>query len=84
MPSASLKLNNEILRSLSQNCNKSFTLEELTSMVSPYSGPIDSYNDTIAVERESQARVLEALLFLSDHGLVFLDPLTDQSCFKIK
>jgi len=84
MPSASLKLNNEILRSLSQDCNKRFTLEELTNMVSPIADPIYRYNDTIAVERESQARVLEALLFLADHGLVFLDPLTDQSCFKIK
>ena len=83
MPSTSLKLKNEILRSLTQNCNKSFTLEELTSMVSPYQDFIDTYNDTIAVEREIQARVLEALLFLADHGLIFLDPLTDQSCCKI-
>ncbi len=82
MPFAFLKLNNEILRSLSQNCNENFTLEELTNMVIPYPDSIDSYNDPIAVERENQARVLEALLFLADHGLIFLNPLTDQSCFK--
>ncbi len=84
MPFASLKLNNEILRSLSQDCNKSFTLEELTKMVSPIADCIDRYNDTIVLERENQARVLEALLFLADHGLIFLNPLTDQSCFKIR
>lgn len=84
MPFACLKLNNEILRSLSQNCDKSFTLEELTKMVSPNADCIYTYSELIAMERENQARVLEALLFLADHGLIFLDPLTEQSCFKIR
>jgi hypothetical protein len=82
MPHKSFKLNNEILRSLAQNHNRSFTLEELTTMVSPYPDLVISNNDPIAVERENQARVLEALLFLADHGLIFLNPFTDQSCIR--
>lgn len=82
MPHTSLQLNTKIFRSLAQNYNKSFTLEELTKMVNLNSNFMDSNNEPVALERENQAKVLEALLFLADHGLIFLNPLTDQSSIK--
>ena len=82
MPHTSLQLNIKIFRSLAQNYNKSFTLEELTKMVNLNSNFMDSNNEPVALERENQAKVLEALLFLADHGLIFLNPLTDQSSIK--
>lgn len=82
MPGTSLKLNSEIFRSLAQNYNKSFTLEELTELVSPCFNLSNRNNQNRALERESQAKVLEALLFLADHGLILLNPLTDQSSIK--
>jgi hypothetical protein len=48
-----------------------FPLSELTHA--------ESY---IAAERENQAMVLDALLFLFENGQIFLDPITDESSMR--
>lgn len=84
MPDISLKLNNKIFCTLAQNYNKSFTLEELTKIVSSHFDLANSYSEDLSLEREKQAKVLDALIFLADNGLIFLNPLTDESSIKIR
>ncbi|MWB93052.1 hypothetical protein GON26_01645 [Flavobacterium sp. GA093] len=83
MPDISLKLNNKILCTLTQNYDKSFTLEELTKTVLPHFERMNINNENLSLEREKQANVLDALIFLADNGLIFLNPLTDESSIKI-
>lgn len=79
-----LKLNNKILLNLAQNYNKSFTLEQLTKIVNPHYDFINSSNNAnIALVIAHPAEVLETLIFLADHGLIVLNPLTDQSTMRI-
>lgn len=83
MPDISLKLNNKIFCTLAQNYNKSFTLEELTKTILPHFDMMNINNENLCLEREKQAKVLDALIFLADNGLIFLNPLTDESSIKI-
>lgn len=83
MPDISLKLNKKILCTLVQNYDKSFTLEELTKIISPLFDLMNIDNGNLSVERENQATVLDALIFLADNGLIFLNPITDESSIKI-
>lgn len=83
MPDLSLELNKKVFCILIQNYNKSFTLEELTKIVNPYFDLMNTDNENLSVERENQAKVLDALIFLADNGLIFLNPHTDESSLKI-
>lgn len=83
MRDISLKLNKKILSTLIQNYDKSFTLEELTKIISPLFDLMNIDNGSLFVERENQATVLDALIFLADNDLIFLNPLTDESSIKI-
>ncbi|MFH6957316.1 hypothetical protein ACHRV1_07915 [Flavobacterium aquidurense] len=83
MPDILLELNKKVFCILIQNYNKSFTLEELTKIVSPYFDLMNNDNENLFVERENQANVLDALIFLADNGLIFLNPHTDESSIKI-
>lgn len=74
----------KVLRILAQNFNKSFTLEELTSIVFPAYSNYDRILDTISIDREFQSKVLDTLILLERQGLINLNSLTDESCIKIK
>jgi hypothetical protein len=76
-----LELSNKILKILTLDHTKSYTLEELTSIININSCEL---SDSKALEREIQALVLDTLIFLESDGLIFLDPLTDKSQIKIK
>jgi hypothetical protein len=70
------ELSNEILKILSQNHTKTYTLEELTANVFGSS--------STSQERENQARILEALILLENEELIFLNSFTDESQINIK
>jgi hypothetical protein len=74
MQSKTFNLFETVLHVLAQKYNKSYSLEDLTAIVSCIS--IDQYFDKVAIvaideERENQAEVLEALIRLNDIGLSF-------------
>ncbi|SFE08488.1 hypothetical protein [Flavobacterium phragmitis] len=70
-------LSDLILAILSENFDKHFTLEELTSLVRP-----SADNGNPDVHRLNQAEVLDQLLILDDQGLLELNPDTDRSCMR--
>lgn len=69
----------KILTILSGNPKKSYDLEYLTSFVIPC-----SHQPNLWIQRGYQAEVLDALILLDNHGLIILDPVSDQSVISIK
>ena len=69
----------KILNILSRNPKKSYDLEDLTSCVIPC-----SHQQNLWIQRGYQAEVLDALILLDNHGLIILDPVSDQSVITIK
>lgn len=65
----------KILKILTQNYNKNYTLAELTNAVAPICNLSD--------ERKNQAKVLEVLILLNDINLVILNSDSDMSSFYI-
>ncbi|MBP1223020.1 hypothetical protein [Flavobacterium sp. 1355] len=76
-----LGLHEKIICILAENYNKIYSLEKLTNMVFPLS-ELTHAESYIAAERENQAMVLDALLFLFENGQIFLDPITDESSMR--
>ena len=62
----------------------SYTLEELTSLLTPIFNVSTKFPNNIPTEAENQARVLEALIVLNDEGHIFLNSSTDKSSITIK
>ncbi|MEP6804661.1 MAG: hypothetical protein ABI892_09065 [Flavobacterium sp.] len=69
------ELSNEILKILSQNHTKTYSLEELTTNVFNSSSK--------SQERENQARVLDALILLESEESISLNSFTDESQINI-
>ena len=84
MPQKSLVLRGMILEVLTENYNRSYTLEELSEIIIPASHCMTLVDDAVSSEKVNQALVLEALLYLADNNLIILDDLTDQSIIKIR
>jgi hypothetical protein len=70
------QLSNEILKILSQNHTKKYTLEKLTANVFS--------NSSKSQELENQAIVLDALILLDSEELISLNSITDESQINIK
>ncbi|KQO30722.1 hypothetical protein ASF10_22220 [Flavobacterium sp. Leaf82] len=70
------ELSNKILKILTQNHDKTFTLEELTAIVINNSS--ERLNNTPR-KRENQARILDTIIVLESEGLIFLNSFTDES-----
>ncbi|KIQ25388.1 hypothetical protein RT99_00170 [Flavobacterium sp. MEB061] len=75
-----IELLEKVLKILAQNPSKSYSLEELTMALIPY----DLLNHDISLEREYQARVLNALISLDDQSMIALNPNTDESSIKLE
>lgn len=59
------------------------TFEELTKLVTSVPN-VSKFDDNIAFERENQAKLLDALVFMNSEGYIFLNSDTDQSLITIK
>ncbi len=59
------------------------TFEELTKLVTSVPN-VSKFDDDIAAERENQAKLLDALVFMNSEGYIFLNSDTDQSLITIK
>ena len=60
------------------------TLEELASFVIPPYNVLRTFRENIAAQRESHAKILDALIALEDQGYIVLNQATDQSSITIK
>ena len=67
-----------ILRILSENHDKSLSLDELENYVSLQQKNCFE-NGKIAQQLENQSIILDHLILLDSQGLIFLDPETDRS-----
>lgn len=74
----------KVLQVLADRYGNSFTLEELTSLLTPVFNSTTSFYRSISNENENQARVLEALLLLNSKGHIFLNSISDKSTISIK
>jgi hypothetical protein len=74
----------KILHILAGRYTTSYTLEELTSLLNPASNSSVPNTYRIYIDRENQARIIEALLLLNDQGHIFLNSQTEESCITIK
>ncbi|MBS7233709.1 hypothetical protein KHA90_22085 [Flavobacterium psychroterrae] len=74
----------KILQILADKYGMSCTLEELTSLLTPVFNATTPFKDIISIEKENQARVLDALLLLNSEGYVFLNSSSDNSSISIK
>ncbi|WKL48891.1 hypothetical protein Q1W71_03695 [Flavobacterium pectinovorum] len=72
----------KVLQILADRYGNSFTLEELTSLLTPVLNSTTSFKESIS--NENQARVLDALLFLNSKGHIFLNSISDKSTISIK
>ncbi|KUJ59540.1 hypothetical protein AR687_22615 [Flavobacteriaceae bacterium CRH] len=70
------ELSDEILKILTQNYNKTYTLEKLTSII--------MLTNNMTCERACQAKVLDALIFLDNKGFIVLNLDTDESSLAKK
>lgn len=73
-----------ILSRLAGSYPRSLTLEELTPLVIPVYNVQKTFSENIAVQRENQAKILDALILLEDQGYIVLDPDTDESSITLK
>ncbi|QDW22414.1 hypothetical protein [Flavobacterium sp. KBS0721] len=74
----------KILQTLAERYGMSFSIEELTSLLSPIFNTLTTLTSNMSSGTENQARVLEALIFLNEQGYVFLNLDTDKSLITIK
>lgn len=74
----------KILQILADRYGMNYTLEELTSLLTPVFNTYTLLQNSIADERKKQARVLDALLLLDKEGYIFLSSSSDESTISIK
>lgn len=74
----------KILQILAGRYTTSYTLDELTSLLNPATNSSVPLTYRIYIDRENQARIIEALLLLNDQGHIFLNAQTEESCITIK
>jgi hypothetical protein len=74
----------KVLHILAARYGLSYTLEELTSLLTPVINAKAIYIKNMPSENEKQAVVLEVLLVLHNAGHVFLNSNTDKSSITIK
>jgi len=73
-----------ILRKLARSYPGTCPLEELATLLIPPYNVLRTFSENIAVQRENQAKILEALIALEDQGYIVLDPDTDESSITLK
>ncbi|WDF58200.1 hypothetical protein PQ462_15900 [Flavobacterium sp. KACC 22758] len=73
----------KILLILAGKYSMGCTFEELTKLVTSVPN-VSKFDDDIAAERENQAKLLDALVFMNSEGYIFLNSDTDQSLITIK
>ncbi|SHL39131.1 hypothetical protein SAMN05444146_3693 [Flavobacterium johnsoniae] len=74
----------KVLQILAERYGTSCSLEELTRLVNQIVNTSMSFTDCLYVEKMHQSSVLDALLYLNDQGLIFLNSDTDRSVITIK
>lgn len=67
-----------------QSYPKNFTLEELATLLIPKYTILKTFRENIAVQRENQAKILDALFLLDPKGYIILNPVRDESSITIK
>ncbi|KUJ62734.1 hypothetical protein AR687_04865 [Flavobacteriaceae bacterium CRH] len=73
----------KILHVLADKYNMSYSVEELAKLVTSVSN-VSKFNDTMAAERENQAKLMDFLMLLNYEGYIFLNSDTDESIITIK
>ncbi|MBF4483407.1 hypothetical protein [Flavobacterium sp. CSZ] len=74
----------KVLQILADRNGMSCTLEELTSLLTPVFNAFSSFKDSKSDEKENQAILVDALLFLNNERYIFLNSSCDKSCITIK
>ncbi|QOG04518.1 hypothetical protein [Flavobacterium sp. MDT1-60] len=73
----------KILQILADKYSMSYTLEELTKLVTSVSN-VSKFTDNIVTERKNQAKLLDSLILLDYDGYIFLNSDTNESLITIK
>lgn len=73
-----------ILSKLAQNYPRSFTLEELATLIMPVYNIRKTFTENVSTQRENQTKILDALIRLDNKGYIVLNGATDQSYITIK
>lgn len=80
----SSKILTAILQILADRYYRSYTLDEIAKLITPFSNTLTIVKDQKYIERENQARIINALLILHDEGFIWLNSKNDESCITIK
>ncbi|QSW89638.1 hypothetical protein J0383_02200 [Flavobacterium endoglycinae] len=73
-----------ILSKLAESYLGSCTLQALAPLVIPPYNVLKTFSENISVQRENQAKILDALILLEDLGYIVLDQASDESCITAK
>ena len=74
----------KVLKFLAVRYGLSCTLEEMTSILVHVSNDTKVFTGSVSSDSKYQARVLDALIVLNDHGHIFLNSSNDKSTITIK
>lgn len=73
-----------ILGKLAESYPGSCTLEELSALVMPPYNTLKTFAENISLQRENQAKILDALMLLEDQRYIVLNWATDESSITLK
>lgn len=73
-----------VLSKLARSYPGTCPLEELASLVVLPYNILRTFRENISVQRENQAKILDALILLEDLGYIVVNPETDESSIPLK
>jgi hypothetical protein len=73
----------KILQILAGRYNMSFSLEEITNLVTSVSN-VSKFTGDMNAQKENQSKLLNVLISMDYEGYIFLNPYTDESAITIK
>ena len=73
----------KILQILAKKYNTSFSLEEITKLVTSVSN-VSKFTADMNTQKENQSKLLDVLISMDDEGYIFLNSDTDESVITIK
>lgn len=73
----------KILQILAGRYNMSFSLEEITQLITSVSN-VPEFSQDINAQRENQSKLLDVLIAMDYEGYIFLNSNTDESVITLK
>ena len=73
----------KILQILAGRYNMSFSLEEITQLITSVSN-VPEFSQDITAQRENQSKLLDVLIAMDYEGYIFLNSSTDESVITLK